>query len=323
MAALPAALFLPAAAGHASSHDDLARDVPALFRDLPGRTSLLIWAPATAAAPALTIAYAAQRRMFIGSAFKAFALCERLRQLDGVDVVRKLQTNLLPLDASVWVPDSTMFAPPNLSGKVPERTAAEAMIMHSDNTGTDIVMAATGPDTVRQFIAQLGLKTTQIPDSTRSFYGYLLGLPNFRQTTWAQVVAADAANAPIVNPPLNNVETMASSCADLVTFYARTLGGEFFQHPETLQEFRRILSTADAIPRIVPLGASAFAKGGSIDVPGFHALCVPGAMTFSDRWVYFSIIVNWEAPAETDPTTVASIATATAKALAMVQQALS
>jgi Alpha amylase, catalytic domain len=36
----------------------------------------------------------------------------------------------------------------------------------------------------------------------------------------------------------------------------------------------------------VPLGVSAFMKGGSIDVPGFHAVCTPGGLFFDDRWVF-------------------------------------
>ena len=37
-----------------------------------------------------------------------------------------------------------MFNPPNLSGLVSQRTALEAMIMHSDNTATDMSMKQVG-----------------------------------------------------------------------------------------------------------------------------------------------------------------------------------
>ena len=117
-----------------------------------------------------------------------------------------------------------------------------------------------------------------IPDSTRVFFGYLLGAPDYKDFTWEQVVAAPD-DAPIVNPPLNEVETLASSADDFVSFYSRALQGEFFKNPETLQEFRRILALGDVIYLIpIPLGINAFAKGGSIDVPGHHALCVAGGM---------------------------------------------
>ena len=71
------------------------------------------------------------------------------------------------------------------------------------------------------------------------------------------------------------------------------------------------------------LGVSAFVKGGSIDVPGYHALCVPGAMLFDDRWVYFCLTINWNAAAETDPKTVGAFAAAASRALTLVKQALS
>ena len=100
-------------------------------------------------------------------------------------------------------------------------------------------------------------------------------------------------NDPIVNSPLHNTETLASSANDLVSYYARALQGRFFNNKETLNEFRRILSLGDAIWLVpLPLGVSAFVKGGSIDVPGFHALCVPGGMLALDRWVYFCFTIN-------------------------------
>ena len=56
---------------------------------------------------------------------------------------------------------------------------------------------------------------------------------------------------------------------------------------------------------------------------GFHAVCVPGAMLFDDRWVYFCLTINWNAAAETDMNTVAAFAAACSQALALVKQALS
>lgn len=316
-----AALLLPATARAARRHD-VGSEIAALFQALPGVKTWLIHAPAAEGAPELTVSRRPDLQVFVGSAFKAFVLCERLRQLDGPRVVERLQANLLPLDASVWNLSSPMFDPPNLSGKAPERTAAEAMIMHSDNTGTDMVMAATHPSKVRSFIAGIGLTNTLIPDSTRSFLAYLLGFPNFRQTTWAQVNAAAAHDAPFVNPPLNTTQTLASSAADLVAFYTHALQGAYFKSRETLAEFRRILSIADAVARVVPVGASGYIKGGSIDVPGFHALCVAGGMAVGDRWVYFAITLNWQAPALQDPDTVNAWAAAVASSLQAVYDTL-
>ena len=133
-----------------------------------------------------------------------------------------------------------------------------------------------------------------------------------------------AADDPFVNPPLNDVSTLASSADDLVSYYSRALHGAFFRHEETLAEFRRILSLGDAIWLVpLPLGGNAFVKGGSIDVPGFHALCVPGGMLFGGRWVYFAFIINWRASATTDSKTVADFARAVSQAMDIVKERLS
>ena len=175
---------------------------------------------------------------------------------------------------------------------------------------------------MRSFIASAGLTKTMIPDSTRIFFAYLLGLPNYKTATFLDVVAA--SSQPFAHPPLNPVQTLASSADDLVSYYSGALLGKFFQHQETLNQFLEILSIGDAIWLIpVPLGVSAFAKGGSIDVPGFHAVSVPGGLFFNNRWVFFCFTLNWPAPGDTDPKTVAAWTTAVHQALQIVITALS
>ena len=303
---------------------DLARRVTGLFRRLPGTASLKIVAPRHGHMRGLTIEHNAAKRLFIGSAFKSLALCEGLRQDDSPDVVATIASRELALDESVWSVDSASFNPPNLSGKVSERTAMEAMILHSDNTATDIVLKQVGPDNVRRFIDSIGLRHTAIPDSTRAFFGYLLGAADPDAFTWQDLVDALNSDAPFVNLPLNNVMTMASTAHDLVSYYSRSLQGEFFENAATLNQFREILAMGDAIWLVpVPLGVSAFVKGGSIDVPGFHALCVPGGMFFDDRWVYFSMTLNWFSPEQSDPATIGAFAAAASSALQLVKDALS
>jgi beta-lactamase class A len=197
------------------------------------------------------------------------------------------------------------------------------MIMHSDNTATDIAIRFAQVERVRRFITDIGLTDTLVPDSTRIFFGYLLGAPDYLTFTWDELVDALDRDAPFVNPPLNNVESLASSADDLVSFYQRALQGEFFQFPETLAEFRRILTLADAIARVFPLGVTGFAKGGSIDVPGFHCISLPGAMAFDDRWVYFAITINWNSPALADPATVNAFANGVSETLKLLKVALS
>ncbi len=314
---VPAAL--PAIA--AAKADASPEAILALFKSVPGEVAVKIYAPAVNGKPEYVVTSNSAKALFCGSAFKTFVLCEALRQADSPNVVKTITAQKLDLDASVWSLDSAVFNPPNLIGKVSERTALEAMISHSDNTATDMCLKHVGPDKVRALVASLGLKSAIIPDSTRVFFGYLLGAKDYKTFTWEQLGAA--ANAPIVNKALNDVESMACSADDFVSYYSRALNGEFFQNKQTLNQFRQILSIGDAIWLVpLPLGVSAFLKGGSIDVPGFHALCVPGGMLFDDRWVYFCLTINWTAAAETDPATVQAFATACSGALARVKDTL-
>jgi beta-lactamase class A len=68
---------------------------------------------------------------------------------------------------------------------------------------------------------------------------------------------------------------------------------------------------------------SAFVKGGSIDVPGFPAVCTPGGMLFEDRRVYFCLTINWYAKPATDKDTGNAFVAAASRTLAMVKEALS
>ena len=114
-----------------------------------------------------------------------------------------------------------------------------------------------------------------------------------------------------------------SSADDLASHYSRALQGSFFRHDETLHQLLATLSIGDVIWLLpFPLGTNGFAKGGSIDVPGFHAVCAAGGMTFDDVWVYFCFTINWDAAAEQDPATVVAWAEATAQALQLVKDSL-
>src|SRR4051794_16503226 len=100
---------------------------------------------------------------------------------------------------------------PDLTGTVSERTAMEAMISHSDNTGTDMILKSASPDKVRQFIASASLNSTMIPDSTRALFAYIYGAPNYATITWDALVSLAESGTPPVHPALNDVETLASS----------------------------------------------------------------------------------------------------------------
>ena len=144
---------------------------------------------------------------------------------------------------------------------------------------------------------------------------------DFRDFSWADLQAA--ADDPFVNPVLNPVQTLVSSADDLVSFYSRALRGAFFKNAQTTSEFRRILTLADAIYKVpVPLGVSAYLKGGSIDTPGLHALSLPGAMYFDDRWVFYAFTLIWDAKAQSDPATAQQFVAAVGAGLDLVKESL-
>lgn len=280
--------------------DGLSTEIVEAFRRLPGQQGLKLWAPADAGRPAWSAEIDPQQRLFIASAFKGFVLAECLRQLEAASDPASSTSpaaqfdaglaTLLPLNESVFSLGSTVFNPPHLSGEVSLRTAFEAMISHSDDTATDIVLRHIGAERVQTFIDSLGLRQTQIPASGRQFIGYIMGLPNWRDTTWADL---EAGKFPAPRPMLNDTITMASSAADLVSFYSRALTGEIFARAATLETFRATLAMADAVPMAIPLGANGFGKGGEIEASGQHALSFAGGMYVPDRWIYFALLLNW------------------------------
>ena len=313
LAALGVAGFAPRAraqestpvAGPGPDQDGLSQELVEAFKVLPGQKGLKLGAPADAGRPEWSAEIEPSGDFFIASVFKGFVLAETLRleeeSLDprgDLPLAAQLNRRLakqLPLDESVFSLSAPVMNPPHLTGQVTLRTALEAMIAHSDNTATDIALKHVGPDRVRVFIADIGLRETQIPESTRQFFGYIIGIPDWQATTWAEMQADDPTRTP--RPILNDTITMASTPNELVSFYARALQGEFFRYAETLAVFRAILGLADSVPASVPLGANGFGKGGSIDIEesegASHVLTFAGGLYVPDRWVYFALLQNW------------------------------
>jgi beta-lactamase class A len=311
-----------ATATFGSTQSKLATEVISLFEQLPGIKAVKIWAPAKNRGQEFLATLNPQRRMFCASAFKGFVLGEALRQIDTPEVSQILGTTELNLNSSVWSLGSTVFNPPKLTGLVTEQTTLEAMISHSDNTAADMTLKHVGADKVRNFVSSIGLQNTRIPNSTRQCIGYIFGAQNWQTITWDEAVALVQSAGALAHPLINDVQTMASSADDFVSYYSRALQGEFFKNPATLDAFRQILTIADTIARVIPLGASAFLKGGSIDAGGSHALSVAGGMYFPHRWVYFATIINWEKPVDSDPETANAFGAATKKAFSRVAEAL-
>jgi len=145
-----------------------------------------------------------------------------------------------------------------------------------------------------------------------------LSVPDLAQNdlTWV--------DGPLVHPLLNDVQTLASSADDFVSYYSRALQGAFFRHAETLNEFRRVLTLCDFIYLVpLPRGVSAYAKSGNADMPGFHARSIAGGLFTGDRWIYFAFIINWYAQSGDDPDTVARFFSAINESLSLVVSSLS
>ena len=305
------------------SNKFLSEDLLHCFRSLPGDKALKIYAPAVDGKEEIRIVSNTHQRLFVASAIKTFALCEALRQVDAPDVVHKIEQRELVLNDTIWSFGSPTFDPPNLSGIVSERTALEAMITRSDNTATDMIFKVAGADKIRNFIASAGLKNTLIPDSTRALTAYVFGADNYLTITWHELNEL-VKEGRMAHPFLNDVETLATSAYDLVSYYSRALQGEFFKHPETLDEFRRILTLCEYIYLIpLPLGMSVYAKSGNADTPDFHVRSIAGGLFVNGRWAFFSFVINWYAAEPEDPKTVEAFFSIIHEALSCVRDCLS
>lgn len=151
------------------------------------------------------------------------------------------------------------------------------MIAHSDNTATDMALKRVGADNVRAFIASIGLLNSRIPDSTRQFFGYVAGSPNWQHLTWLELLDALVHQPPTGPPLINDVVTFVSTANDFVSFYSRALQGQFFQQEASLRTFRHIL-TMEVGSEVFPLGLTGFSKGGAFEFRQEQALSLAGGV---------------------------------------------
>jgi beta-lactamase class A len=260
------------------------------FSKLPGAASCLVVAghPETR----WRAAYNPAARLFIASAFKTFVLTQFLREVEAGRLSEDTQESI---DDAVRTQGSVVFV--NLTGTTTARSVLEAMITHSDNTAADIALAAAGPDRVRALIAAAGLTKTQIPDSTRRMVSYLVGAPegvDIGREGEKRLAKGETFGKP--RPAINDQQSMVSTAEEMVRWYQQALAGAFFKKPGTLTEFKRIQAMADAIATVAPPNTVTYAKGGSIDLDGFHARCLPGQMIVSGVPITFCTTINWTGP---------------------------
>ena len=272
-AALPIAVMSRAAPAQNHADDDSSIDqqrqgtsgdlAAALrrFLALPGTKSYLIHAGQGGSLR--LIAHQPDLFLFTASAFKSFVLAQYLRDVEA---------GLLSEDEQLAIDDSVrMTASPvllELAGTTTARSVLEAMITHSDNMATDIATEKVGADRVRALIAEAGLSSIRIPNSTRLFLSYVLGAPIGEDLGWPGIALAVENPPGPRRSPLNDVITLAGSSRDFVSWYEQALRGAFFVKRETLTEFKRIQAMSIQIAQAVPSDTPAYAKGGEFPAVG-------------------------------------------------------
>ncbi len=256
--------------------------------------------------------HAPDEPLFVGSAVKTFILAEFLRQQEAGKVSLDAQA---VIDDSVRSLSSPVFL--NLTGRTPHVSVLEAMITHSDNTATDVALAAAGPANVRALIQKAGLTKTRIPDSTRALFSWLAGAAAGVDPGWQglQAIAAGPTPANGRSPMGGDGPSMRSTASDLVAWHRAAMTGRFFEKPETLQQYRRIMAMADALPQVVPPDIMAWGKGGSIDWGDFHCFSLAGQMLTAGGPATFCFTINWRGPNADTPRIFAAYRDAVRKAL--------
>lgn len=278
----------PGASLTAALPEDLTEKIVALFQDLPGKTALKLHT--VSGQGGWEITDNAQQALFCGSAFKVYVLTVFLRQMEAGLVSLN---DPLTVDDRVRALSSAVFG--DLTGQTTALIALEAMIMHSDNTATDLILALVTPQAVRRFIADIGLTQTAIPDSINVMLSYLLGAEDGEDWGWDKINQMQAKSTLNDRQIINDQQTMTASAEDFVNFYRRALRGEFFSQATTLGTFKRILALPRILGEFVPPWAWGYGKGGSLDWNQQQALCLAGGIHFSpSQWTFYSFLINWD-----------------------------
>jgi beta-lactamase class A len=267
------------------------------------------------------------RFLFTASAYKTFVLGQYLRD---VEAGRLSEDEQVAIDDGVRMLASPVFL--ELTGTTQARSVLDAMIAYSDNTATDLATGKVGADRVRTLVAELGLSSIRIPDSTRRFFSYLLGAPVGVDLGWsgiADILEGSKSPPGALHPPLNDVITLAGNARDFVSWYEQALLGAVFAKPETLREFKRIQAGSVQIPLAVPPDVPAYAKGGEFPTTlGFllNAKSFAGQMIVGQGEkqtpVTFCFVVNWDQSPGNFPAVETEFFAAIQGILAAIKQAL-
>ncbi len=197
-----------------------------------------------------TVGFQPERRVEVGSAFKAFVAAEYARQVaDGsIDPDRRVEVALEDRVASSDMTDQLLDG-----ATITLQEAAEAMVAVSDNTATDLLLRAVGVDRVRALLRELGMLDTSIPASTRSIYDRVRAEPGWR--------------------PVACLTTMD----DLVRFYRATVADRMLGDPAT-GRFLDLMRQEDTLQGARwPNGTICYRKSGMVEPPPALAMGMGGA----------------------------------------------
>ncbi len=185
----------------------------------------------------------------IGSAFKVFIAAEFARQVGAGRLDPATQMTVQAVDR---VDGSIVVDAVPDGGGIALGDAADAMIGASDNTATDLVLRAVGPDRVRALLAELSVAAT-IPDSTRSLY-----------ERW-QVQRPEPVSASI------------TTMRDLARFYRSTVSDQSLG-VEATEVFFPLMREEDLVQGAGwQNGVIAYRKSGMVEPPPLLAMSMGGA----------------------------------------------
>ena len=268
------------------------RNALSRFTGLPGTPVYSIDTEPGPGLPAWRMDYFADSKVMIGSAFKTFIIAACLQE---IEAGRLSYGQLVEINDDIRVNDSPVFI--NLAGSVQLRSLLDAITAYSDNMAADAVMKQVGSERVRAFLAAAGLSSTRIPDSIRIIESYLAGAPLGVDIGWDGIKTLLQGVFPgAPRPAINDQVSIISTAKELVSYYKRTLQGDFFSKSSTLIGFKRLHAGGNITFAAFP-ETPIYAKLGNASWLEFHALCYAGQMILCrGAKVTFAFAVNWHGP---------------------------
>ena len=176
---------------------------------------------------------------------------------------------------------------PDRSGDATDRL--EAMIAHSDNTATDIVLRHAGPERVQASSTGSACGSLQIrqhPPVLRIHHGR----PELAIHKLGPVAVSGSCRDPPADPQRHDHHVVQHG--ERVGLVLRPRASRrILQYHETLEVFRSILAIGDAVlPRC---HLASWLRQGEASILTGAMRDLRGGVYVPDRWVYFAMLLNW------------------------------